>query len=298
VPAIGSDDCPKDWEKYSNIATGNLLQTVLEILPAEIEAHKCILICEISNEGLTYAIKDDDTNTFIGLSASHFKNVDNDSSPSDLKDALNRHPYLSENFRKVHMVYSFEDSVLIPFNLYDFNENSNVLNLVHGDMPTDAMVLTDVIENKEMYNSYRIPAGVHALMTSWFPGAVNSHQYTVLLKQPQVSGDKLSVIFYSKKIVMMVTKNAVMQIINSFSYKTADDVLYVLLNARRQYDAEDIPLEISGLLEPRSALAGEIHKYFSDMNFTEPADHYNCSEEIRNHPSHYFSHIFGVASCE
>ena len=253
----------------------------------------------MSNEGFSYAIKDNETNTYIGVSVSHF-----DKSPgagdysSKLENSLQHQSLLSGNFKKVYMIYSFEESVLIPFPLYDSQQNGNALNLIHGDLQNNTSVLTDVIAEKGIYNSYRISTPLLVITRSKFPEAINRHQYSVLLKQVSAGEDKLSVIFYSKKIVLTLIKNGVAQFINTFEYKTAEEVLYVLLNTCKQFNTENIPVEISGTLETNSALSKEIHKYFSPVNFTELPSGHNYSEEFTKHPSHYFSYIFAVDSCE
>jgi hypothetical protein len=273
------------------------LKNVLEILPVSIDAQNCTLICEVSNEGFSYAIKDDETNTYIGVSVSHFnKSHRTDDYSSNFENGLQHQSLLSGNFKKVYIIYSFEESVLIPFPLYDSQQSGNALNLIHGDLQNNTSVLTDVIAEKGIYNSYRISTPLLVTTRSKFPEAINRHQYSVLLKQLSTGADRLSVIFYSKKIVLTLIKNGVAQFINTFEYKTAEEVLYVLLNTCKQFNAENIPLEISGMIEMNSALSKEIYKYFNYVSFTALPAECNYSEEIINHPSHYFSHIFAVDS--
>ena len=275
------------------------MKTVLEILPVEIDAYHCILVCEISNEGFSYAIKNDETNTYVGVSVSHFnKNTGTDDYSINLQNGLQLQSLLSGNFKKVYIINSFGESVLIPFYLYDSQENKNALNLIHGDLQDNASILTDVIAKHEIYNSYRVSTPVLSVIKSKFPEALNRHQYTVLLKQMPAEEDKLLVIFYSKKIVVMLNKNSSTQFINTFAYTTAEEVLYILLNTCKQFAAENIPVEISGMIENNSALSKEIFKYFTTVSFKKLPPGCNYSEEITKHPSHYFSHIFAVDSCE
>ena len=274
------------------------LKAVLEILPVDLDAQKCTLVFEISNEGFSYAIKDDD-NAYVAVAVFHFdKSTGVDDYSIILQNELQRQSLLSGNFKKVYIMYSFGESVLIPFSLYNSRENNNVLNLIHGDLQNNVSVLTDVIAENGIYNSYRVPTPVLNVIKSKFPDAVNRHQYSVLLKQVPAEEDKLLIIFYPKKVVMMLNKNGSTQFINTFSYDTADDVLYILLNTCKQFEVENIPVEISGMLEMNSALSKEIHKYFSSVSFTELPAGCNYSEEITKHPSHYFSYIFAVDSCE
>ena len=97
---------------------------------------------------------------------------------------------------------------------------------------------------------------------------------------------------------MVLNKNGSTQFINTFSYATTDDVLYILLNTCKQFDAANIPVEISGMIEINSPLSTAIHEYFSSVSFTELPGGFNYTEDITKHPAHYFSYIFAVDSCE
>jgi hypothetical protein len=124
------------------------------------------------------------------------------------------------------------------------------------------------------------------------------HQYSLLLKNPVNRNEGLDVIFYSQKIVVHLIKDGKQQLINSYKYQKAEDVSYTLLNICKQFQLENVHLEISGLLEETSALYKEIYKYFTDIEFTSLSPANNYSEEITKFPAHYFSYIFAIDSCE
>ncbi|MGH2563451.1 MAG: DUF3822 family protein [Ginsengibacter sp.] len=275
------------------------MESIFKILPSTVEAQKCTLICEISNEGFSYAIKNDEENNYIAVAIYHFdKNTNAVNHASTIGDEIRQQSLLSENFKNVYIIYSLPESVLIPFSLYSSNENANVLNCIHGDLHKGVSILTDLIAEKGIYNCYRIPIEIISLIKSKFPDATHRHQYTILLKQLPIKGDKMSVIFYPQKIVMVLTKKGKLQFINSFYYRTAEDVSYILLNTCNQFDVQNIPVEVSGLIENSSPLFKEIYKYFNTVYCTELPKGCNYSQEITSQPSHYFSHIFAIDSCE
>ena len=274
------------------------MKQVLKILPVDLDASKCILVCEICNEGFSYVVKDDDKNTYVAIGVFQFEKSRSDDNYSVmLQNELQQQSVLSENFKKVYLIYSVEESVLIPFSLYTSSEADNVLNLIHGDLQSEVSILTDVIDENEIYNCYRITTGIFDLFKSMFPGAVTLHQYSVLIKQVPPEKDKLLIIFYPKKMVLMLNKNGTTRFINTFSYNTTEDVLYILLNTCRQFEADDIPVEISGMIEANSQTAVEIYKYFTSVNFAKLPARSNFSEQITRLPSHYFSYIFEIDAC-
>jgi Protein of unknown function (DUF3822) len=275
------------------------MKALFEILPGGVDAAQCVLVCEVSNEGFSYAIKDDEQNRYVAIAVFHFdKGTGREAYGNILGELIQSQPLLSENFRKVYVMYSFAESVLIPFALYSSLENVNVLNLVHGDLQNHTSILTDLVTESGVYNAYRIDTPVINTLQSKFPDAVTMHQYSVLLRQPRSTEDKLSIIFYPQRIVVKLEKKGRTELVNSFRYNTAEDASYILLNSCRQFEIETIPIEVSGLIEKDSALYKEIYKYFEEVNFASLPANYTYVDEIIQQPSHYFSHIFAIDSCE
>jgi len=275
------------------------MKALFEILPGSVDAAKCILACEISDESFAYAIKNVEQNMYVALAVYQFeKGTDRNDYGNVLQEVIQAQPLLSGNFKKVYVVYSYAESVLIPFALYSSLENENVINLVHGDIQNHTSIHTDLITESGVYNAYRVAAPVHHAFQSIFPGAVNMHQYSVLLKQPRLNEDKLSVIFYPQRIVLKLDKQGQTELVNSFCYQAAEDVSYILLNTCTQFNVENIPVEVSGLIDKDSALYKEIYKYFETVDFASLPAGSNFVEEITQQPAHYFSHIFAIDSCE
>lgn len=275
------------------------MRTVFEILPtSSFDAVNCTLFCEVSNEGFAYCIKDEVANSFIGLAIYHY-----DMSkfpvglPIDLQIVFHQNEILSQKFKNIFVVYSFPQSILVPFTLYDSEKNSLLMNLMHGDLHEHETILTDVVAEESVYNCYRIPNGISEVIQNQYPEAVCTHQYSLLLKKTVEDKNKLQVIFYAKKLIVILILNGKHQLIQSFDYRTPEDVSYILLNICHQFQISSINVEISGLLEENSALYKEIYKFFMDIEFTKLPDEANYSEEIKQFPSHYFSYIFALNSC-
>ena len=93
------------------------LKPVLEILPVDLDASKCILVCEISDEGFLYAIKDDTINKFIAVAVFQFDKSSKAVDATILQIEIQQQSLLSGDFKKVYIVYSVGESVLMPFSL-------------------------------------------------------------------------------------------------------------------------------------------------------------------------------------
>ena len=274
------------------------MRPVFEILPASFDEENCTLLCELNNEGFSCCIKDEVKNTFLGLAIYHYdKNKPPVGFPIALQIIFHQKKILSQNFKKIKIVYSLPQSVLVPFHLYNRENNSNLMNLMQGDLRQNETVLSDVITTQSMYNCYRISTAIYEALQNQFPQAESMHQYSLLLKEPVVLENKLSIIFYTRKIIVSLIEDQKYQLVNSYSYCSPEDVGYILLNLCRQFNIQNIRLEVSGLFEENSPLYKELYKFFTDINFKVFSGATSVSEEIAKYPSHYFSYLFAIDSC-
>jgi hypothetical protein len=275
------------------------MKAILNILPGNLDAENSTLICHIGEEGFSYAIKDDLQNIYVAAVVFNYEHgIRKSEQEKLLGNTLLKQVELQSNFKKVYTIYSFSESVLMPFELYKSQENNNILKLVHGDMDMNTILLTDIITEYGICNIYRVPENIVNLFKSKFPDVVNRHLYSVLIKQYPPGDDKLFVIYYPQKIIVKLNKDGQTQILNSYLYHTAIDISYILLNICKQFNVYNIPLELSGMIDQESALYAELRKYFETMNFAQLPSQVKYSEEITRNPAHYFSPIFVAHSCE
>jgi len=275
------------------------MRTVFEILPSSFDPEACWLLCEVSNEGFSFCIKDEEKNSFLGLGIYHFdKNKPPVGFPIALQIVFHQKEILSKKFKKVCVVYSFRESVLIPFSLYDRQKDSTLMNMMFGDLNPNQTILTDVIADKAVYNTYRVSTAISEVIENQFTGASSMHQYSLLMKKPGIESDHLSIIFYAQKVIVCLIKDGKHQLVNTFNYQTPEDVSYVLLDICDQFKIANAHLLISGLIEENSPLYKEIYKYFNEIEFAGLPEGNLYSKEITKFPSHYFSYIFAIDQCE
>jgi len=274
------------------------MKTYFEILPSAIYDDECALVCEISNEGISCAIKNENEQEYIGVAVYNFdKSRPAVGFPIALQILFNSKEFFSKRFKKVTIVYSVAESALIPFKIYDRQHASAAVSLLHGDMDSNTLTLTDVISESECYNCYRISTPLHKKLEEQFPGAHYWHQYSVLLGSYSLAEPKIFATFYSYKMVVRVFANGKCQLINTYYYQSAEDVSFYLLTIREQLGMENIPIEVSGYIEKSSALYQEIYKYFKEITFMALPQFCKFDENILVYPSHYFSHLFSFDLC-
>lgn len=275
------------------------MRTVFEILPSSVNPESCKLLCEVSNEGFSFCIKNEETNSFLGLGVYHFdKSKPAVGLPIAMQVLFHQKEILAGKFKKVCVVYSYCQSTLIPFSVYDREKNAVLMNMMFGDVGQNETILTDVLPDKSIYNCYRLPAALLEVIQTQFPDSSFSHQYSLLLKNSSVESDHLTLIFYTQKFIVCLVKDGKYQLLNSYNFETPQDVSYGLLNICQQFHMSDPHLIIHGLLEENSPLYKDIYKYFNDIELASLPSNSVYSDEIMKFPSHYFSYIFAIDSCE
>jgi hypothetical protein len=274
------------------------LKPIIEIAAKELDAGTCVLTCEVSNDGFSYTITGNN-NVVSSFASYQFDHAKSSQGFTDhFRQIISDQPLLADSFLKTYIIYSTPESVLIPFTLYQSEQNNDMLSTIHGDVNRNDIVLTDVLIEEQLYNIYRINRGIIEPIMEKFPGALTFHQHTVLVRQKTIEGDSLLLLIYPRKIVVRAVKNSKIILVNSYEYQVIEDVSYSLLNICQVNDLENCQVTLGGLVEKDSAIYKDIHKYFTDVSFAQPENDIIATPENSHVPVHYYSSLSGVAACE
>jgi len=271
------------------------LNPVFEILPEIHEPALTRIYCEISDESFSYFFHNEKSKLVTGLAVYHFDKINKESTAAKkLKKILEEQDLCNGN-KEVFISYAYPECMVVPAIYYDEGNNENNLSLLYGDLEP-GITLSDEVNNS-IYCAYRIPGDVHETITTQFPAAKTAHQFSSLINSIESSENLLRIIFYQQKIVMMLVVNGELQIIQSYQYRTPEDVVFHILNLCENFDAKEVGLQLYGMIEKDSALFRELHKYFLNIQFGSLPPGCNFAEGIKEFPAHYFSHLFSLAPC-
>ncbi len=274
----------------------NLHQT-FNVWPSEFLASETNLFVEVSKDGLSFFIQNIEDKAITGLCAFDLENKQADAGAADIiAKIFESAGLLKAKFSNVWISYSLNESLLTPGLYYNANKSAEYLSLVYGDLQL-GKVFTDRVAEKNIYNTYRVPVPIHQVVSYHFSEALYSHQYSLLLKQPSHNLNSLSVIFYQNKIILSLKKEGKPQIIQAFRYVTASDVIYHMLNICKQFNCNDVFINLCGMIQSDSLLYTEIKKYFSNISFDELPKELSYSDDLKELPHHFFSHLYSFALC-
>lgn len=216
-----------------------------------------------------------------------------------VKEILQFDDLLQKPFAKTHIIWSYPESILVPPNLVNGNSNNEMLDLVYGDAQK-GVIKSDFLYKHNLHNIYRIPETVRECVEAKFPYATQTHQYSLLVNREMNNGeDELFVVFYTNSLTLMLCKEGRLQVVQNFAFSNPEDTAFHLLNVCKSFDIQPnkVMLHISGMIDEKSNLYAAIYKYFLHIEFDWLPVDYTYAEEIKDHPPHFFSHLFALALC-
>jgi hypothetical protein len=265
---------------------------------------QCRLLMEVNSNSVGYVLLNVRGMRPVAIKYfqwNHSKNV-------SLEEILRELVYEDEiltiaDVNETFLVYNFPESNLVPETFFNTDANKPLTDLIYGDLGKE-LILNEKIPWWEMHNIYRIPAGVHRLLQQKFYNGKYWHFYSLQLKchkmfNAKEEGQYLKTFFYSDKMIVLVSKNGQLQLMQTFEYHDSKDVAYNLLNCCHQLgmNQDQIVLELIGLIEKQSELYNELQKYFLNVSFDHMEDSIKITDELREYPLHYFSSLLKMAIC-
>jgi len=254
---------------------------------------------QVGYQGISFIQFDNVNNTFLALEVYHFaKQLHSNSIAEQINEILAAENLLQQHFKKIFVTWCFDESIVVPHEYFNPANAKEMITLVYGDVEQSA-VQNEIVLSQNLHTVYRVPAAVKNAITHWFPFCIQNHQNSLLINFGKANSNLMYCHFYPNSFTVLLRKNAQLQVIQNFDFNTPEDALYHLLNVCRSFgiNAEQTTLTVSGMIDTDSNLYNELYKYFLQIDLAGLPDYYNYAEEIKNHPAHYFSHLFTTALC-
>ena len=215
-----------------------------------------------------------------------------------LKEISMSEKLLKKQYSKTHIFWAFTESILVPAELMNADRNLNMLNLVFGDAK-QGIIHSDFLYKHNLYNVYRTPQTAVDIFSSALPVATQTHLFSTIVNKDIPADNHLFTVFYSNSLTIMLCREGKLQVVQNFTYNNADDCVFHLLNVCKGFDVQpdSAVLHINGMIDENSTLYAAMYKYFLQIEFDTLPKGYTYDDSIKNHPQHFFSHLFALASC-
>jgi hypothetical protein len=262
------------------------------------------LLLEVDHNSFSYVMINIKTSKLLALKYFQFGDLPDRSLTESIREIIEADEILESEAPEKYLVYNFDESSLVPEKFFSPETGRKITEIIYGNL-NRGMVLNEKIPWWELYNVYRIPAEVQGLLMEKYAEIKSWHKHSLLLKSHKMFNVReyenyIKTIFYSEKIIVLIFKNHQLQLVQSFAFHDACDVIYHLLNCCQQFkmSAEESVLQVSGLIDRQSAVYAELAKYFLHFLFDEIGDSIIVTPEIKDqYPIHYYSSFLKLAVC-
>lgn len=254
------------------------------------------LLLEVSNTHMALLVKLAGKNHAVALEIFDF-----DSSVNSWYDIFYHvrldSKVLDRSYNDTRVYFNLDEALIIPLDKFSANASDAYLTTIYGDNINHVVKYDNINAEPELINLFRIKKDLNDMVNSNLMMVTPRHLYSKLLEDvfsnpaKIAKGNFLKIQFYYHQMLIVLMKDGQLQLIQSYSFQTADDVLYYLLNITQQFglSPQEIQVEISGLIDIKSQKFEYIQKVFSKISFDTISNENFFRNYIGEYPLHYFS---------
>ena len=262
----------------------------------DLNASESNLLMEIGETHCCFAIADHADQMM--MQSVYYAAEDNDREEM-LKKVLQNHPELKRSFRQIVIGYYMRENILIPSQLYHFEETKKLLRALYETEQNTT--ISESVSEWQLYNAYNVPVSLHELLSRNFATGNFWHVYSIILKNriDQHEGGTFIIDFKTDSFSVVVIENNSILLAQIFAYAKPADILYWLLKVCKEFSLSqnEVMLLISGLIDKQSAIYRELSQYFLNIGFASITNGVKLSNPFHEYPIHFFSSLYKLAAC-
>jgi Protein of unknown function (DUF3822) len=274
------------------------LNPTFKIESAETEAENTKLVLLPGPDTFSFIISGAENN-FLSLQSYQLPAETNaDIAAARLKEIISSQDVLRQNFERVVVIYCFPSALIVPDEFAAENNKKEMLELIFGDQH-DSLIKTDTdtVQNRQVV--YSTDKQTASVINYIFPVHTDKHLYSLLPGIADLHTNELYCIFFNNSFTVLLLKEGKLQLVQTYCYKSPEDVVYYLLHLCESFDVEvnTVTVHLNGMISRDSSLYNEISKYFLEIKFGSLPSGGTYPEAIHEYPDHFFSYLFALLQC-
>ncbi len=263
--------------------------------------NKDTLVIEVGNEHVVCLVKSEDNQKITAFE--FFKiELDNNDWEDIFYELRTNSGLMDKSYNETQVFYHVNEVVLVPAYKYNSSVIEAYLNLMFGENEkTVAKTDSISVEEEKIYTVYRINETLQETINRNFLSIKEHHVYNGILNATTATGLSnmpmyMHVNFYSNHCIICAFKNKQLQIVQSFPFATADDVLYSIMNVADKFklDAANTNITVAGTLNTNDETFKKLVQYFKNLRLTVVDVNQSSLEKLSMYPLHYFSPYFNL----
>jgi Protein of unknown function (DUF3822) len=212
---------------------------------------------------------------------------------NELADFIAAYPVLQHSFYQVFVAYDFSEATVLPQKDYYYENAGLLLSSLYGKAAA-TITIAEPVADWQIHTVYGVPKQVQDWVTNHFPSAQCRHQYSIGIKNvANTENGSFLVDFRKNDFTIIAERKGKLLLIQTYAYSTPEDVLYYMLKiaAVNSLSASGLQIQLSGLVDQKSALYKELYQYFLHIEFRD------SSWKNAEYPAHFFTSLNDLARC-
>lgn len=250
----------------------------------------CSLFIETGTDYIACWCKDAETKAVKAFELFSFTEEEGSGFEKTFEEVKLNSRLFSTVFEKAHCIWGDDKCVCMPEEFYSEQMAASMLGVMLGENP-GVEICTGTING--IVTVSVVQTGAKKQYEKLYCELVDTHKYHQLIKgQTNGSADsKMYVVFYSAHCIISAYKNGMLQFIQTYNYKTPEDVLYSILNACNAHEMAvgETKIIASGLIDTSSPLYILLNTYLDHFSFAVADRDLYAAEDFHAHPLHYFA---------
>ena len=256
---------------------------------------------QLGLDGFSFSLLDKLRNRFV-MFRDYRLNGNEKSLADELKTISDTDEFLTREYRRYRIVFSFEQSTLVPSALYDPAIKNEYFGLNHR-LDNNYIVSNNKLSIPDAYLLFGVRKDIFDLSVSLFPDASLSHQVKPLLdssfRHARGSGENfIRAHFDHGFFTLLIIRDKELRFFNTFRVRNDSDILYYMMNtfSRFSIDSEQ-PVYISGRIMKFDELYNNLLAYIKTIRFTVPEGDFSMSYIFDEMETHQYCNLFSIVNC-
>ena len=268
--------------------------------PNNLLTEKCHLSVEIGLSNFRFCLFDTLTFTYILFKEFEFKTKGISESCKKIEDIIASESLLQKEFYSNSLALNEFPSTLVPTPFYKEERNREILEFNHNLYEE---ILSDKMQQMDAINIYSVPTDLLSLIHQSFPNTQIKCNSSIFIEQLLLQNNNLEAKVYASLknniLEVGVIEEKKLELHNSFSIDTKEDMLYFLLFSMEQLKLSPEKTELILLddILKSDEKYNLLYQYIRNISFGNRPENLNFSKELESIKSHQYFCLFSQLLC-
>jgi len=274
------------------------------LFTGEKKAYK--IFCTADPGFVSIAAVDPVKNRFAGFEGFHFDKLLNEEQLAKKISELTQQSSILKkvDFRNVTVLFGGNRFTFIPSALFKEDDAKDFFYFNQPRIENEA-IHHDRMRGYDAVNVFGVPGSLHAAFSKLFEKFSVHHHLSAVMEGARMvpskqSASPLFIHIHSSMMDIVVLNERKLVFANSFSFASADDVIYFVMMVCEQLalNPEKTDVILSGEIETDSFFARQLIKFLPHLSFAERTRSASFTYGFDNIPGHFYHGAFSHVLCE